>query len=226
MTQAPALEQAQPWCPQPATDALASPPGDVPAARLRTLPRLPARPEAPMAALDASAASAGEDTEGAEGALLRVLGQVVHRGLELLTALPTAQREPARVIKAVHTAAQALQLPASRWQDAVDRVTTILAQPDLQRWLDPQALRWAGNEVTLSDAGDILRIDRLVAVDTPTGPAWWVIDYKLGEQPLSLAAYHAQMARYVEVVRRLQPGEAVHGAFVTGSGQWVPWREP
>ena len=226
LTQAPALEQAQPWCPQPATDALASPPGDVPAARLRTLPRLPARPEAPMAALDASAASAGEDTEGAEGALLRVLGQVVHRGLELLTALPTAQREPARVIKAVHTAAQALQLPASRWQDAVDRVTTILAQPDLQRWLDPQALRWAGNEVTLSDAGDILRIDRLVAVDTPTGPAWWVIDYKLGEQPLSLAAYHAQMARYVEVVRRLQPGEAVHGAFVTGSGQWVPWREP
>ncbi len=65
-----------------------------------------------------------------------------------------------------------------------------------------------------------------MAVDTPDGPAWWVIDYKLGEQPLAMAAYHAQMARYVEVVRRLQPGEAVHGAFVTGSGQWVPWREP
>ncbi len=218
LTQTPMLSQAEPWHPQPANEALTSAPGDVPPAKLRTLPILPPRP-----AVAPPTPVPGDDPEGA---LLRVLGQVVHRGLELLTTLPLAQREPARVSKAVHAAAQALQLPTSHWRDAVERVSSILAQPELQRWLDPDALRWAGNEVTLSDGGDILRIDRLVAMDTPSGPAWWVIDYKLGEQPLAMAAYHAQMARYVEVVRRLQPGEAVHGAFVTGSGQWVPWREP
>lgn len=218
LTQAPMLSQADPWHPQPPNEALASDPGEMPPARLRTLPSLPPRP-----AVIVPTPGPGDDPEGA---LLRVLGQVVHRGLEWLTTLPLAQREPARVSKAVHAAAQALQLPASHWPDAVERVSSILAQPELQRWLDPDALRWAGNEVALSDGGDILRIDRLVAVDTPSGPAWWVIDYKLGEQPLAMAAYHAQMARYVEAVRRLQPGQAVHGAFVTGSGQWVPWREP
>jgi len=150
----------------------------------------------------------------------------VHRGLEWLTTLPRSQRDPTRVKKAVHAAAQALQLPPSHWPEAVERVSTTLAQPELQPWLDPQAAHWAGNEVSLSDGGDILRIDRLVAVQAPEGRVWWVIDYKLGEQPLAMAAYHAQMARYVDVVRRLQPGETVRGAFVTGSGQWVPWREP
>lgn len=216
-----ALVQAEPWCPQPEGASSVAVHVGVPPASLRALPSLPQRlPSAPTGAVPEQAS-----VDDAEGALLRTLGQVVHRGLELLTALPLAQRSPERIGKAVHAAAQALQLPPSHWRDAVERVSTILAQPELQRWLDPKSLHWAGNEVTLSDGGDILRIDRLVAVDTPVGLAWWVIDYKLGEQPLAMAAYHAQMARYVEVVRRLQPGEAVHGAFVTGSGQWVPWRE-
>lgn len=230
LTKATALSEAEPWCPEPPVHAGSNMLAEAPAASLRVLPSLPPRSVAvdgpdslDTAALATIATSSGDD---AEGALSRLLGQVVHRGLEWLTTLPVAQREPALVIKAVHAAAQALQLPASHWRDAVDRVSAILAQPELRSWLDPQALRWAGNEVTLSDGGDILRIDRLVCVDTPTGQAWWVIDYKLGEQPLAMAAYNAQMARYVEVVRRLQPGEAVHGAFVTGSGQWVPWREP
>jgi ATP-dependent helicase/nuclease subunit A len=158
-------------------------------------------------------------------ARLKTLGQVVHRGLEWLTTLPVAQRDRDRINRAVQAAAQALQLPAAHWPEAVERVSAILAQPDLRQWLDPDAVSWAGNEVALSEDGDLLRIDRLVCLQTPEGPAWWVIDYKLGEQPLAMAAYHAQMARYVEVVRRLQPGEQVHGAFITGSGQWVPWRE-
>ncbi len=215
LTKAPALAQAEPWRPQPDATPPGTNHGSVPPASLRAMPSLVRRAPSPPATQD----------DDVEGALLRALGQVVHRGLELLTTLPLAQRSPQRVAKAVHAAAQALQLPTSHWREAVDRVSGILAQTELQRWLDPQALHWSGNEVALSDGGDILRIDRLVALQTPTGLAWWVIDYKLGEQPLAMAAYHAQMSRYVEVVRRLQPGQAVHGAFVTGSGQWVPWRE-
>lgn len=215
LTQTDQLSVAQPWCPQPAVDTRAH----VPPATLRALPSLPPRPPEAETLLSTS-----PDDDG--NALVRVLGQVVHRGLEWLTNLPRAHRDPARVKKAVHAAAQALQLPPSHWPEAVERVSSTLAQPELQPWLDPQAVHWAGNEVSLSDGGDILRIDRLVALDAPEGRIWWVIDYKLGEQPLAMAAYHAQMARYVEVVRRLQPGETVQGAFVTGSGQWVPWREP
>ncbi len=222
LTKASALSEAEPWCPEPPAPEGASLLFDAPDARLRGLPS----PPQSLTTAEGLVTAAMNPEDDAQGELSRVLGQVVHRGLEWLTALPVSQSEPARVSKAVHAAAQALQLPPSHWREALDRVSAILAQPDLRPWLDPQGLRWAGNEVTLSDGGDILRIDRLVCVDTPTGPAWWVIDYKLGEQPLAMAAYHSQMARYVEVVRRLQPGEAVHGAFVTGSGQWVPWREP
>ena len=221
LTQARALSESQPWCPQPPIDPHGNRLTEAEPARLRALPGAclaRSKPAVPSGATDASA-------DDAQGALLRLLGQVVHRGLELLTALPVAERNPVAVSRAVHAAAQALQLPTSRWHEAVERVSSILAQPGLQPWLDPQALRWWGNEVTLSDAGEILRIDRLVSVDGPGGPEWWVIDYKLGEQPLAMAAYHAQMARYVAAVRRLQPGEAVRGAFVTGSGQWVPWHE-
>ena len=218
LTQSSMLRLSEPWCPHPAVAASTGSESELPPAHLRTLPSLaPRQVVAPHVTVP---------LEDPTSAVLRVLGQVVHRGLELLTALPVIQRSSARVSKAVHAAAQSLQLPSSHWQEAVERVSTILMQPELQRWLDPDALQWAGNEVTLSDGGDILRIDRLVAVDTPGGTAWWVIDYKLGEQPLAMAAYHAQIARYVEAVRRLQPGQAVHGAFVTGSGQWVPWREP
>lgn len=217
LTQAPALSEVEPWCPR-MPDA---PPTEVPPATVRSLPRLPARSLPPAGASPDATKAEGRD----EGDLLRLLGQVVHRGLELLTTLPVAQRGPERVSKAVHAAAQALQLPATHWREAVDRVSVILAQPELQRWLDPLASRWAGNEVSLTDGGDILRIDRLVAFDAPEGPHWWVIDYKLGEHPLGMAAYHDQMARYVAAVRRLQPGEVVQGAFVTGSGQWVPWHE-
>ena len=162
LTKTAELSQAEPWCPQPVVQALVK----LPPTSLRAMPSLPAHLKVAIAQTD----PANDLVNDPEGALLRVLGQVVHRGLELLTALPLAQREPARVSKAVHAAAQALQLPPSHWRDAVERVSTILAQPELQRWLDPQALRWAGNEVTLSDGGDILRIDRLVAVDTPMAP--------------------------------------------------------
>ena len=223
----PTLANQEPWIPEVPAGERPGGPEDVPPARVRVLP-VPQgrRAGADLGASNEQPISISEDAEQALAvARLKTLGQVVHRGLEWLTTLPVAQRDRDRINRAVQAAAQALQLPAAHWPEAVERVSAILAQPDLRQWLDPDAVSWAGNEVALSEDGDLLRIDRLVCLQTPEGPAWWVIDYKLGEQPLAMAAYHAQMARYVEVVRRLQPGEQVHGAFITGSGQWVPWRE-
>jgi ATP-dependent helicase/nuclease subunit A len=75
--------------------------------------------------------------------------------------------------------------------------------------------------VPVSDAGELLRIDRLVRLDGPGGAVWWVLDYKLQHAPQQLVAYRAQLLRYRDAVRRAQPGDEVRCAFVTGAGRIV-----
>ena len=88
------------------------------------------------------------------------------------------------------------------------------------QFFDGAQLHWAGNEVPVSEGGEVLRIDRLVAIDEGAGRrAWWVLDYKLQHAPQALDAYRAQMARYRRAVQALQPGEAVHCAFITGAAE-------
>ena len=228
LTDCPSLASKEPWQPMVVPSERGEECEGVPPAHIRVLPVYGVAIEPGTSHADVAGGHGDQEdvTRDANVEQLKTLGQVVHRGLEWLTTLPRAARDRDRIGRAVQAAAQALQLPPAMWAEAIDRVSTILSQPELRRWLDPEALLWAGNEVALSDGGELLRIDRLVSVATETGATWWVIDYKLGEQPLTMAAYHTQMARYVAAVRRLQPGEPVQGAFITGSGQWVPWREP
>ena len=157
-----------------------------------------------------------------ESSVQQLLGQVVHRVLEWLTPLPVQARTPERVARATQSAAKALQLGAEHHDDALHLAETILRAPGLQAWLDPAQLEWAGNEVALQDEGQVLRIDRLVAIRGQAGREWWVLDYKLQHRPQALASYRAQMQRYVDAVSVLQPGESVRAAFITGAGEWVP----
>jgi len=76
--------------------------------------------------------------------------------------------------------------------------------------------------VALDHEGQLLRIDRLVAIDTPEGRHWWVLDYKLGHRPQHSQTYQVQMARYVAAVSALQPGERVSAALVSGEGAFLP----
>jgi ATP-dependent helicase/nuclease subunit A len=76
--------------------------------------------------------------------------------------------------------------------------------------------------VPIVDAGDLLRIDRLVAVEEAGVAHWWVLDYKLHSRPQALAEHRDQLARYVAAVQRLQPADVVNGAFITGAGMLVP----
>jgi ATP-dependent helicase/nuclease subunit A len=93
----------------------------------------------------------------------------------------------------------------------------IWRSPSCARFFRGAALRWAGNEVPVGDAGDALRIDRLVRLDE----AWWVLDYKLQHAPQALPAYREQLLRYRDAVRRLQPHDPVRCAFITGHGEVV-----
>lgn len=95
----------------------------------------------------------------------------------------------------------------------------VLASPDCARFFQGPALRWVGNEVPVSEAGQALRIDRLVALaDAAGGLTWWVLDYKLNAGPASIDGYRAQLQRYRAAVQALQPGDAVRAAIITGQG--------
>ena len=98
---------------------------------------------------------------------------------------------------------------------------TILHSADCARFFSGPQLRWAGNEVPVSEGGELLRIDRLVQLTEAGQATWWVLDYKLQHAPEQLDAYRAQLLRYREAVRRAQPGEPVRCAFITGSGAAV-----
>ena len=142
------------------------------------------------------------------------LGQAVHRLLEWATAAP-ATGVRADLGDLAHAAALEF--------DAVPAAVSTIAQTILESracaaFFDGPALRWAGNEVPVSEAGDVLRIDRLVLLDGAHGPQWWVLDYKLQHAPEQLDAHREQLQRYRAAVQRMQPGATVRCAFITGAG--------
>ena len=58
-------------------------------------------------------------------------------------------------------------------------VRAILERPEAARFFTGLQILWSGNEVAVSHGGEVLRIDRLVQLDSPGEAAWWVLDYKL-----------------------------------------------
>jgi ATP-dependent helicase/nuclease subunit A len=142
------------------------------------------------------------------------LGRAVHRLLEW------AGRVDSEASIGELAAAAAAEFGVAA--DAVERHgTAILRHPEGARFFTGPQILWSGNEVSVSDASEVLRIDRLVQIEEASGPAWWVLDYKLHHAPEALAPYRAQLLRYRAVVARAQPGTSVRCAFVTGEGRVV-----
>jgi ATP-dependent helicase/nuclease subunit A len=150
------------------------------------------------------------------------LGRAVHRLLEW-AAGPAAAATRADLAAAARSAATQLGLPLAQAGRVARVAQAVLDSPACGPFFDGTALRWAGNEVPVAWQGQVLRIDRLVALQpVPGGPStWWVLDYKLNADPDDDPAYREQMARYVAAVSALQPGEPVRAAFITGQGRLV-----
>jgi ATP-dependent helicase/nuclease subunit A len=148
------------------------------------------------------------------------LGRAVHRLLEW-AAGPAAAVTRADLAAAARSAATQLGLPLAQASRVARMAQAVLDSPACGPFFDGPALRWAGNEVPVAWQGQVLRIDRLVALQSgPSGPAtWWVLDYKLHTNPDDEPDYREQMARYVAAVSALQPGEPVRAAFITGQGR-------
>jgi ATP-dependent helicase/nuclease subunit A len=146
------------------------------------------------------------------------LGQAVHRVLEWIgqPGRPLAESEWPAAATAAATAFGVAPADAPRVLTVVQH---ILHSPQAARFFVDPGLRWAGNEVPVSDGGELLRIDRLVWLDSGDGAgAWWVIDFKLAAGVATLSGYRSQLGRYMAAVQALQPADAVRGAIVTGDG--------
>jgi ATP-dependent helicase/nuclease subunit A len=189
---------AQPWIPPPAASRLQA--GAL--AELEELPPAPPLLQGPADDPPVSTAAA--------------LGRALHRVLEWAAARPGADL--------AHCARAACAEQGMERSDAarVERLATqVLASPQAARFFEGDGLAWAGNEVPLADAGEVLRADRLVRL----ADAWWVLDYKLEHRPDELPAYRAQLARYRRAVQALVGDEPVRAAFIAATGAVVEMEE-
>ena len=193
---------AAPWLPVP-----------VDAAAVRSPPAQPSLASLPLwqgRRAELGAASISGDGEASR------LGQAVHRVLEWAAA--PSRGAPVELSELAASAAL---------EFAVDDVEVarlagrIWASPACRRFFGGTGLRWAGNEVPVGEADQVLRIDRLVELEEDGQRCWWVLDYKLQHAPQALAAYREQLLRYRSAVQRLQPGDSVRCAFITGAGDVV-----
>ncbi|HEY8049208.1 MAG TPA: UvrD-helicase domain-containing protein [Ramlibacter sp.] len=139
------------------------------------------------------------------------MGQAMHRLLEV--ASPGTQYSAAQVRRV----AREFRLALADAQEAAQRAQRI-AQGDGSWAWDAREIEWAGNEVGLHHAGELLRIDRLVR---RTGGEWWVLDYKSANEPQRQATLIQQMQRYREAMRAIHPGAPVRAAFLTAQGRVV-----
>ena len=187
---------AQVWEPMPArpgNDAGLAP------IELLVLPALPQR-EAPAEPAAGDAVSAS-------------LGRAVHRALEWFGTGATADLAVLADAAALEFGADAAAVRAI--------VRRIVEHPETADFFGGPALGWAGNEVSVGDAGRTQRIDRLVRLDGAAGRTWWVLDYKLRHDPAGLAAYREQLLHYRTLVAQAQRGEVGRCAFLAGGGRQI-----
>jgi len=193
---------ALPWVPEPA-----------PGAGAATLPVvidvLPALAPPPPGAGIAAPAPAARDAPAARH------GQALHRVLEW------AGREGIDLAAACAAAAAQFGLPAAGAAALRRQADAVLGSAEAARFFG-RAPAWSGNEVSVVHAGEVLRIDRLVALDDAAGArTWWVLDYKLDAAPEQVQEYREQLARYRAALAAAQPHDAVRAAFVTAGGRVV-----
>ena len=192
---------------------------------LRVLPNLPpALAVAGISAMESGAfgraagaspgSAAGAADEPAASDLPARLGLAMHRLLEWV-------HDPAQALTPTQVAAAAREfaLAPAQAEQAAAMARRILAGEGAWAWT-PALLDWAGNEVALVHAGQLLRPDRLVR-RRDTG-AWWVLDYKSAAQPQQQPALRAQLQQYRAALQALHPGATVHAAFLTAEGALQP----
>jgi ATP-dependent helicase/nuclease subunit A len=180
------------------------------------LPPAPARAAdclMPPARIDAPAI--GQRVAASAANLAAASGELFHACLE--------RHAPPGVPRDLPTLAARLGLTAAL--DAIESAArTLLAQPHLTRFFDPDHYRRAFNELTLLDGnGRLQRLDRVVEFDDSV----WLIDYKTGDDSRSLTdadlaeRHRAQLSGYQALLAGLYPDKPLHAALLLADGRLV-----
>lgn len=211
-----------PWQ-QPSTPETAesTPPNSKDEFTLLCLPKMPA----------ALAAYAQQATEivaiEEESDLDSRTGQAMHRLLERYAPTPGALPLAGAIATARAQAriAQEFALGSDDMARATAWAQAIVQGEGAWAW-DAAQLAWAGNEVALVHAGQLLRMDRLVQRRTSAGDGheWWVLDYKSASHPEQDPALCAQLHHYRAAVAQANPTDSVRAAFLTGQGTLIELR--
>jgi ATP-dependent helicase/nuclease subunit A len=138
------------------------------------------------------------------------IGQAMHRLLEW-TALDPQDWSAAQLQRA----AAEFGLDAAQARQAVALARRILQGEGAWAWSGAE-VDWQGNEVPVSVAGSVRRIDRLVR---RRDGSWWVLDYKSAAQPQQQEELLAQLRGYRAAVQAASPGEPVRAAFLSALGR-------
>jgi ATP-dependent helicase/nuclease subunit A len=143
------------------------------------------------------------------------IGQAMHRLLERASGQELQTRSftssSARAVQ------REFQITIAQAQQAAQMAQTILRGRAAWAW-DENLIVWAGNEIELVAAGQLLRLDRVVQ-RKDTGQ-WWVLDYKSSHNPQTQTELREQLKRYVQVFQEAQAlQERVQAAFVTAKGE-------
>jgi ATP-dependent helicase/nuclease subunit A len=180
------------------------------------LPPAPARAAdclMPPARIDAPAI--GQRVAASAANLAAASGELFHACLE--------RHAPPGVPRDLPTLAARLGLATAL--DAIESAArTLLAQPHLTRFFDPDHYRRAFNELTLLDGnGRLQRLDRVVEFDDSV----WLIDYKTGDDSRSLTdadlaeRHRAQLSGYQALLAGLYPDKPLHAALLLADGRLV-----
>lgn len=187
--------------------------------QLWALPGWTSERNKPLALVEYARAAPEKGAKEVSESLESRIGQAMHRLLEWVPV-----RDVAPVTGAVWTATQLAQvgraftLNTEQVEQARQMAQGILGGEGAWAW-QRSALMWHANEVALTHAGQLLRLDRLVQ-RRDTG-AWWVLDFKSSAQPQTQAALCAQLREYRAALALVYPGQAVHTAFLTPQGRLI-----
>jgi ATP-dependent helicase/nuclease subunit A len=188
---------------------------------LQVLPELPLEARLGAAVKGASARNAAAQIELAQADSDEArIGKAMHRLIEWLPVCSGGYATHTPHWSDAQRASVAAQFTVDAGQvaQAVQMAQAIVTGAGAWAW-DADQLQWHHNEVPISRAGRLLRIDRLV--QTHSDGQWWVLDYKSKAAPQKDPDLCAQLLGYRSAIAQAIPGQLIRAAFLTPQGALI-----